>query len=287
MQFWLISLYGVGVLLGFSSAAEIYPWANMDPSEWSDNYPECGGQKQSPIFLDKVNSTMKPSDPDTTYEIKFENIEKKGNVTAVNNGFNMVFNYTYSSESERPRITTKYNGTSNTYYVFSTSFNWPGEHKKKFKWSLLELHIFGKNDKGDEVIFAYLFATYVGAYCIRFPCEASCIDDDNISLERETKVALSIPKAGDVVNYEDSLGHLLPKNRQCGYFFYEGSYTIPPCKEGVLWFVYKRIICIEEETMKAVKSMEDAYNEPILSNNRPRLDRNGRRIIYFRCDIED
>jgi len=56
------------------------------------------------------------------------------------------------------------------------------------------------------------------------------------------------------------------------YFKYTGSFTTPPCTEGVTWVVLKNPIDLEISDLDAVKSLEGA-------NNRPVQPLNGREVL--------
>jgi carbonic anhydrase len=64
-------------------------------------------------------------------------------------------------------------------------------------------------------------------------------------------------------------GGFLPADR--GYWTYEGSLTVPPCTEGVRWFVF-------EDTVAMSREQRLAFAALFRVNSRPLQDLHGRRI---------
>jgi carbonic anhydrase len=62
---------------------------------------------------------------------------------------------------------------------------------------------------------------------------------------------------------------LLPPDR--GYWTYMGSLTIPPCTEGVRWFIFEQTMAVSRQQLRAFAAMF-----PV--NSRPLQDLHGRRI---------
>ena len=62
---------------------------------------------------------------------------------------------------------------------------------------------------------------------------------------------------------------VLPTSRK-DYFFYDGSFTTPPCTEGVKWVVLKNYQTISQKTVSAF---------PFKKNFRPPQPLNGRKVV--------
>jgi carbonic anhydrase len=62
---------------------------------------------------------------------------------------------------------------------------------------------------------------------------------------------------------------LLPPDR--GYWTYEGSLTVPPCTEGVRWFVYEQEVTLSRGQLQDFAALFKV-------NSRPLQDPHGRRI---------
>ena len=74
---------------------------------------------------------------------------------------------------------------------------------------------------------------------------------------------------------------LLPAN-QNSYYYYEGSFTTPPCTENVEWFVLVDTIDIPEGFLDNLRQVETAQNGPPLTFNfRDLQDLNGRNVFKY------
>ena len=64
-------------------------------------------------------------------------------------------------------------------------------------------------------------------------------------------------------------GGFLPADR--GYWTYMGSLTIPPCTEGIRWFVMEDDMTLSRDQLKAIAALFKV-------NSRPLQDTHGRKI---------
>ncbi|CAN8325444.1 unnamed protein product [Cochlearia groenlandica] len=62
------------------------------------------------------------------------------------------------------------------------------------------------------------------------------------------------------------------------FYRYIGSLTVPPCTEGVIWTVVKRVNTISKEQISALR---DAVHDGFETNSRPVQDPNGRSVWYY------
>nr|XP_007144381.1 hypothetical protein PHAVU_007G151500g [Phaseolus vulgaris]ESW16375.1 hypothetical protein PHAVU_007G151500g [Phaseolus vulgaris] len=63
------------------------------------------------------------------------------------------------------------------------------------------------------------------------------------------------------------------------YYRYLGSLTTPPCTEGVIWNIDRKIRTVSEAQ---VRLLREAVHDHAQRNSRPRQPRNQRDILYFR-----
>lgn len=116
---------------------------------------------------------------------------------------------------------------------------------------------------------------------VRFPMELHLVHEDDaktvlvvsvLAIEGQGPNPLgALPsKAGETTSGATvAIGGLLPENR--GYYHYEGSFTTPPCTEGVHWFVMRTPKAIPADFIASVSADEGA-------NNRPTQPLNGRKV---------
>jgi carbonic anhydrase len=82
---------------------------------------------------------------------------------------------------------------------------------------------------------------------------------------RLPRTAGASEKVTEMVN----AGGLLPADR--GYWTYMGSLTVPPCTEGVRWFVLEQDMGLSRDQLRAFAAIFKV-------NSRPLQDSHGRRI---------
>jgi carbonic anhydrase len=75
----------------------------------------------------------------------------------------------------------------------------------------------------------------------------------------------AVEKTTEMVNP----GGFLPADR--GYWTYIGSKTIPPCTEGVRWYIYQDVLGMSNSQLQAFTSL-------FRVNSRPLQDTHGRKI---------
>ncbi|MQM08978.1 hypothetical protein Taro_041835 [Colocasia esculenta] len=62
-----------------------------------------------------------------------------------------------------------------------------------------------------------------------------------------------------------SVGNMYPSNLEVlsRYYRYEGSLTTPPCTEGVVWTVFRRVLTASQQQVELLKAaVEEVYMEP-------------------------
>lgn len=107
------------------------------------------------------------------------------------------------------------------YWLRYIEFHHPSEHQIESNPHSLEMQIYHKSDDEQWLVVSYFLE----------------LDLKNIDLEnRNFKNFIEFIKSK---NQESklSIANLIIKNSSS--FFYEGSFTSPPCKEGVKWYIMK------------------------------------------------
>ncbi|KAK7868915.1 hypothetical protein R5R35_014225 [Gryllus longicercus] len=266
------------MFLGISSAEDAWD-GTEDPEDWPKTFPECGGKKQSPItILQAKSEDWTPTDrKNKKFEMKFDGYDKEASVEAYNTGY--LANITFkNSSSEKPRITLTQNGETVEYYLTNIDFHWESEHGFYGRRSDFETQMWHRNlDKNRVIALAYLINE----------CSDS-EEEEELNMYQELVVAQDIVEYGNSYSYTEVPKTFMPRNYQCGYFMYEGSFTTPPCTEGVTWFVYRKTLCLSEIVINAFKTMQNKNGKRIESNNRP-FQENDPELVYLSCneDPED
>ena len=141
------------------------------------------------------------------------------------------------------------------YHLLQFHFHAPSEHAVVGNLYDMEMHFVHKSENDSLAVIAVLIEN--GRYNTAF---------DPIWRYLPSVAGESEQIAGVVFNAID----LLPRTRHT--YRYDGSLTIPPCSEGVKWFVMTTPIEIAQSQIAAFKAV-------MHGNNRPVQPLNGRELL--------
>lgn len=120
------------------------------------------------------------------------------------------------------------------YFVRYFKFRHPSEHFVDSKPYSLEMQIIHKSDD-EQFLASVLFF------------ELSDNDEDNESrVVNDILDFISLKKKEVNINLQDLF------KGQDQNFYYDGSFTSPPCKEGLKWYVFSQPIYISKRQMKII-----------------------------------
>ena len=210
-------------------------WSKLDPA-----YKACSeGHEQSPIDIRgaHLNKALQP--------IEFHFLA--GPVTLENNGHTVIAHVDPGSYIVADGV---------RYDLVQFHFHHPGEEAVKGKLPDIDVHLLYKSAEGKQAVVAVrLFED------ITTPANAllSMLWSHLPTRTGETQ------KVTEMVNP----GGFLPADR--GYWTYMGSLTIPPCTEGVRWFVLENEVTLSRDQLRAFANLFKV-------NSRPSQDLHGRKI---------
>ncbi|MGI9518603.1 MAG: carbonic anhydrase family protein [Pirellulaceae bacterium] len=210
-------------------------WGRLDPAY---RVAETGEQ-QSPVNIESAVAEQS-SLPTLKFDYRPEM------VTAWNNGHTIQHN-------EQPGSFLHVG--EDTYALEQFHVHMPSEHTIDGKHYDMEIHFVHKSEDGRTAVVGVMV-------------EAG---EDGVTIP-----PYSLPgQQGEVVVYNGrhNPSDYLPRSRQ--YFGYNGSFTTPPCTEGVLWLVMI-------EPVQAPQEELDQFREILKHNNRPVQPLNGRQISRSR-----
>ncbi|MGB7754168.1 MAG: carbonic anhydrase family protein [Candidatus Acidiferrales bacterium] len=211
------------------------------PDHWGDlesDYAECkSGHRESPI--DIVGAQPADLAP-IHFDYKLEPLK------VINNGYTIQFNYEAGSS-----ITI--NGTALPLVQFH--FHHVSENEVDGKKYDMELHFVHVDSAANR--------TAVVAVFIKSGAENAALRDLWSHIPHDMGKEVEYKKV--VINAAD----LLPADQN--YYTFDGSLTIPPCKEGIKWFVMKTPI-------EASPAQIAAFAKYYPTNARPIQPTNGREI---------
>ncbi len=210
-------------------------WGRLDPA-----YRLCSqGKEQSPIDIRgaKLNKALQP--------IEFHYMAASVELENTGNGVEVHVKPGSYSIAEGVR-----------YDLQQFHFHHPSEEAVNGKLTEMVVHLVHKSADGKLAVIA-----------VRLSEERGDPNAVMASLwQHLPKEAGKTEKDPDMVNP----GGFLPGDR--GYWTYMGSLTVPPCTEGVRWFVYEQPVSISRTQVRAFEAL--GYR----INSRPHQDRNGRKI---------
>lgn len=193
------------------------------------------GKEQSPIDLNQADHS---DTPEITFEYHPASV-------------NLVYNGHTIEEKDQDQGALTVGGRSFSLQQFH--FHAPSEHTVNGESYAMEMHLVHKNEVG-QVAVVGVFIKEGKENQAFAPLWSYLPKEENKRLIYEGKV--------DVLS-------MLPMDKR--YYHYLGSFTTPPCTEGVYWYVLK-------QPVELSKAQIDKFRSIISGNNRPVQPRNGRRL---------
>ncbi len=119
------------------------------------------------------------------------------------------------------------------YFIRNLHFHHPSEHLVAGEPHSLEMQIYHKSEDEQLLVLAIFLEVVKGS------------TKENLEIDNLIKLLSSKEKAAKlnlakIVNYGDKI------------FFYDGSFTTPPCTEGVKWYVMKTPLQISKSQMNQI-----------------------------------
>ncbi|MBZ0272828.1 carbonic anhydrase family protein [bacterium] len=204
-------------------------WDYEHPDDWSDEYPACDDMEQSPVDLTGES------------EVDLDNIDFAWTTTTIslaNNGHTVV---------ATPGDTQTFEVDGTTYTMDQFHYHVSSEHQEDGAYHDAEFHFVHQDEGGNYAV--------IGIFMNEDEVEAANADWDvfinNLPDEDDTAEPVD----------EVTLSNLLPATRT--YYAYDGSFTTPPCTEGVLWFVLDTPVELSTTQLNALKAKYDDNFRPV------------------------
>lgn len=206
-----------------------YSDGHHGPAHWAElDCPDCAGKSQSPIDI-PASATVKAAD------ITFMYLPSSLNI--VNNGHTIKLS---SDKKSAIRVNGK------IYKLLQWHFHAPSEHEIAGKSFPMEMHLVHQSDAGEYAVVGVMIQqgehnTAFDSFWGQMPKHAG---DPHADMEIHVNAI-----------------NLLPENRD--YYNYSGSFTTPPCTEGVNWLLLKTPISLSASQIAKFTALYDHNNRPI------------------------
>lgn len=247
MKTILASAIGLATPMIFENVARSQEWSYggyQNPTRWdelSSEFQTCGtGDEQSPINIREFHTT-EGGEGDLEFNYNPSELE------VVNDGHTIKVNYDAGSS-----VTIE----GKEYELKQYHFHTPSEHRINDELSAMEMHLVHQSDDGQYAVVALM------------------IEPGQTNSEM-AKVWSNISEKGNRKQGEKMVNaaNFLPENQN--YYQYTGSFTTPPCTEGVSWVLF-------DQPIEASKQQIDAFSSLYPANNRPIQEVNNRQIMEMR-----
>eukprot|EP01018_Ginkgo_biloba_P035482 Gb_20980 [translate_table: standard] len=222
------------------------------PSHWGDlkeEWQACGkGHQQSPIDLMKKKIHIYP------HLGKLKRNYHAASASLMNRGHYIMVKWAEGAG------TIDINATE--YTLKQCHWHSPAEHTLDGIRYPLEIHLVHQTEDNQTAVIGILYK-----YGRHDTFLAELMDE--------------IKSISDMKPLEEELGIVDPRHIKLGsrkYYRYVGSLTTPPCTEGVIWTIVKKVRTVSREQVRALTS---AVDNGFQKNARPTQDANERLVQLY------
>ncbi|XP_065360180.1 uncharacterized protein CAH6 [Calliphora vicina] len=253
-----------------------------EPTEWFNEFPQCGGHKQSPIAI-TTHKTIDVIAPPILFGLYDAPMSQP--LKMRNNGHTVEFNVPPTVLGDKPFITGGI--LDDIYEVEQVHFHWGSTLRKGSEHVLnghqydIEMHIVHRNKKYDNMKTAIHFEDGVTVVGVLF----KVVKTDQVYYPGLNVVYSNLPNvqqfnSSSTAEELISLGSLLGNINREDFYTYQGSLTTPPCAESVTWVIFSDILPISYRELPKFWDVLDEHGKNFV-NVRP-IQNNGFRKIYHR-----
>jgi len=236
-------------------------WSYKDTNKWEEEFPDCGGARQSPIDI----NTQKAGDVTGTGAmlselVRYSQVGPFAFLKTVNNGHAVQVKGDFG-------VLMLPDGD---YEAKQLHFHFPSEHTLDGENAAGEMHIVHQriDAEGTEGLAVISILLQVGVSAGQ--PELSFFDSIGFGKD-------ALPSSGDSLelpaNLQVDLGTAFAQQLAHPYYHYRGSLTTPPCSETVHWYVLETPATVTQGMVDEFKSL---FPDPM--NNRPVQKLNGRKV---------
>lgn len=239
MKFLILSILLVSISVSLAATdLGVYDYQVYGPDVWFKQWYTCAHAKQSPIDIKTDHAEF----ADYLETIKLSNYDRMANWTVYKGSHNVGFKIADGDNN----VHTISDHDKSDHQLIGGHFHWGyndyqgSEHTIDNKKFPLELHLVHISEETDIMVLGFLF---------------DLDSTDNAELTPLLNALSKVEAFGDQNNQGMNIRRLIPKNIE-HYYRYSGSFTTPPCTEGVKWTVFEERIKISEKQMKVFHDLE-------------------------------
>ncbi|XP_059581417.1 carbonic anhydrase 9 isoform X2 [Alligator mississippiensis] len=247
-------------------------WSYADKLSWSQGFPDCSGQKQSPINIITEATLFSPQlQP---IHLSGYNLPPSEQLTLKNNGHTVVLRL--------PATLTMSGSNGQQYQAVQLHLHWgspagPGsEHTVDGQRYQAEIHVVHYNTRYDSIFQAMTQPD--GLAVLAALLQAG--PEKNPSYEHVLEHLEEVSEEGDdtlVAGF--NIAGLLPADLS-RYFRYNGSLTTPPCYQTVMWTVFNQTVRLSlDQILKLEETLYGDHDKLLENNFRLPQAMHGRRVL--------
>jgi len=234
-----------------STTSNTWNYADIGPDVWGDKFPLCKGHLQSPINILTACTTYQSFAP-FRFSSAFNSIN---DFTLLNNGHTITGTYKGDNPSSLKLVG---GGLEDGTFVFDNfhlhwgeNYKSGSEHQVNGVKSAGEIHFVFKNPETGRTAVLAIFMKSTQDPNI----EERFSNDEDLTLEEWKKyfaVAGRLRNTKDSTVFRSNLAVLM--NTQLNDFWrYEGSLTVPPCTEHLIWTLFRSSILFTESELETFR----------------------------------
>ncbi|CAF1156052.1 unnamed protein product [Adineta ricciae] len=245
--FFFFSFIQLSNLQTVSPSEHEWDYAREGPDTWLHRYESCEGEAQSPI---NIRTSQVKFDPKLTSPLVFNGYNSNSTV--------LVWNFTHNGHTivayppPLARLSMSGGGLLGEYYLIQFHFHWGynafqgSEHTINEQKFPLEVHF----------VHRAAFTNSYAVLGILFERQR----DDNPYLYELLSILNRTVNSSIAVEHQLNLSRIIPTASSPKFYRYNGSFTTPPCTEGVIWTILKRPVSISEYQLHALLSNAIPFN---------------------------
>jgi len=245
----------------------VYEWSYADPEAWVSLSPKCNGSEQSPIDLGPPDPVGLQEMQDLRYD--YYAYEASGERRVVNDGRVLCMDGDFGTLVLPGGL----------YQVKQFLFHFPSEHTIVGKHAVGELQILhqkqGSHGFEDIAVISLLL---MPEDTLGRPCEGK---------EREFFRSLGFGTNGSLPAEGEERGSssrvdlgVFERQLKGHYFHYIGSLTVPPCTEGIHWYVLHQPAPVSFDIIASVRGLF-----PNGQHSRPTQPSGSRKVVTSRVGL--